>query len=182
MTTPLLRPLSREILLSGTAYRVTIAADRLTLTPKGRRKGAVEMKWDELLGWPERDASAPSAAIAAPSGAPPRSILGELAREIRTAAASLTRAEKTVAQAAVLPPELKAELAGDPRYGLPEQRADWFIEPLLTDREVASILRLSTRAVRRLPIRSITLAGETRYRQSEIRAYLQKQESSTRSW
>jgi hypothetical protein len=182
VTTPLLRPLSREILVCGTAYRVTVAADRLTLTPKGRRKGVVELTWDELLNWRERDEAAPPAPVPTPSGGAPRAIIGELAREIRAAASALTRAEETVTKAGVLPPELRAELAGDPRYGLPEQRADWFIEPLLTDREVASLLRLSTRAVRRLPIRSIILAGEIRYRQSEIRAYLQKQESTVRSW
>lgn len=182
MTTPLVRPLTREILVGGTAYRVLLSADRLTLTPKGHRKGAVEVTWDEILAWHARD-SAPSATpLAAPTSSPPRSILSELAVEVRSASASLARADQTLTQAGALPPELRAEMATDPQYGRPEERSDWFIEPLLTDREVASILRLSTRAVRRLPIRSIVLAGETRYRQSELRAYLQKQESKVRSW
>jgi hypothetical protein len=64
----------------------------------------------------------------------------------------------------------------DPVYGRPEQRSDWFIEPLLTAAEVASILRLSTAAVGRLRIRWISLAGERRYRQSEVRQYLTREE------
>lgn len=182
MTTPLLRPLTREVLVGGTAYRVMLTADRLTLTPKGRRKGAIEVTWDELVAWGQRDASAPAAAETTPSTTAPRAVLSEIANEVRFATESLARADHALSQAGALPPPLRAEMATDPQYGRPEERSDWFVEPLLTAAEVASILRLSTRAVRRLPLRAIVLAGETRYRQSEIRSFLQKQESTARRW
>lgn len=182
MTTPLVRPLTREVLVAGAAYRVLLTADRLTLTAKGRRKGAIEVTWDELLAWQVRDAAPPTAPETAPAASPPRAVLSEIAREVRAAANSLSRADQTLSQAGALPPELRAEMATDPQYGRPEERQDWFIEPLLTVNEVASILRLSTRAVRRLPIRTISLGGEVRYRQSEIRGFLQKQESKARAW
>ena len=182
MTTPLVRPLMREVLVSGAAYRVLLTTDRLTLTPKGRRKGAIEVTWDELLAWYVRDAAPPTPPETAPAARPPRAVLSEIAREVRAAANSLARVDQTLSQAGALPPELRAEMATDPQYGRPEERQDWFIEPLLTVNEVASILRLSTRAVRRLSIRTITLGGEVRYRQSEIRAFLQKQESKVRAW
>jgi hypothetical protein len=182
VTTPLVRPLTREVLVAGAAYRVLLTADRLTLTPKGRRKGAIEVTWDELLAWHARDVAPSATPEVAPAASPPRAVLTEIAREVRAAANSLSRADQTLSQAGALPPELRAEMATDPQHGRPEERQDWFIEPLLTVNEVASVLRLSTRAVRRLPIRTIVLAGEVRYRQSEIRAYLQKQESKVRAW
>ena len=82
-----------------------------------------------------------------------------------------------LAQVTKLPPSLRAGMERDPDYELPDQRNDWFVEPLLTPFEVASILRLSPVSVRRLPIPSISLAGELRYRQSELRRYLAQQES-----
>ena len=92
------------------------------------------------------------------------------------------KADASLVQAGALPGELRTEAAGDPIHGRAEQASNWFIEPLLTVREVASVLRISTRAVRHLALRSIVLAGEVRYRQSEIREFLRKQESSARRW
>jgi hypothetical protein len=43
---------------------------------------------------------------------------------------------------------------------------------LLTITEVAAILRVSTRVVRRLPIGTVPIGGEVRYLQSAIREYL----------
>lgn len=182
MTTPLVRPLTREVLIGGTAYRVLLTADRLTLTPKGRRKGAIEVTWDELIAWNAPETATSARPEATSPAIPPCHILSEIAKEVRAATTALSRADEALNMAGALPPELRAETATDPQYGRPEERQDWFIEPLLTVNEVASILRLSTRVVRRLPIRTVSLAGEVRYRQSEIRAYLQKQESNARPW
>lgn len=104
----------------------------------------------------------------------------EAVRDIRAASATLIRADEVLTQAGALPAALLAELSPDPIYGRGAERDDWFVEPLLTVAEVASILRLSTRGVRRLPLRSITLNGEMRYRQSELREFLPKQESRLR--
>lgn len=180
MTTPLVKPLAREVLVSGTAYRVTIAADRITLKAKGKRKDDIDITWDDLLSWRDHGVEAPPVARA-PSHPPP-SVLTDVAQDLRTAAASVAKADASLVQAGALPQELRTEAAGDPVYGRAEQASDWFIEPLLTVREVASVLRISTRAVKHLALRSIVLAGEVRYRQSEIREFLRKQESSARRW
>lgn len=180
MTTLLVRPLVREVLIGGTAYRVQIATDRLTLTPKGRRKGGIEMTWDALLAIQEHDDETPTTP---PTRAtPPRSALTEVAQDIRTASTALAKAEAGLVQAGALPTELRAETAPDPIYGRAEQASDWFIEPLLTVKEVASVMRISTRAVRNLELRSIFIAGEQRYRQSDIRKFIQQQESGARRW
>jgi hypothetical protein len=178
VTTPLIRRLTREILVSGMAYKLVLMADRLLLTPKGRRKAAIEVTWDQLLTLYERTGD--SGAQATPAPAIPKTILSEIALEVRTANVSLTRAEETLIQAGVLPPELRATMRTDTIYGPSEDRADWYIEPLLTEAEVASIVRLSARAIRRLGIRSISLQGEIRYRQSEVREFLRRQESQVR--
>lgn len=180
MTTPLVKPLSRELLVAGTAYRLTLTADRVKLTGKGKRVPAADMTWDEVLAWrvPHAEAASPSA----PKADVPHAVLGEIAGALREATALLGRAGETLAQAGALPAELRMQTASDPHFGRPEHRDDWFIEPLLTEREVASILRLSTRAVRRLALRSIRLGGQTRYRQSELRHFLQNQESKLQRW
>lgn len=180
MTTALVKPLAREVLVSGTAYRVTIAADRITVKAKGKRTNAIDLTWDELLTWQVHDVDTP-AVTRAPSQ-PPRSVLTDVAQEIRAATTSLAKADASLIQAGALPSELRTEAAGDPVYGRAEQASDWFIEPLLTVREVASVLRISTRAVKHLALRSIVLAGEVRYRQSEIREFLRRQASSARPW
>ncbi len=180
MTTALVKPLAREVLVSGTDYRVTIAADRITLKAKGKRTNAIDLTWDELLTWRVHDVETPPV-TRAPSH-PPRSVLTDVAQEIRAATTSLAKADASLVQAGALPQELCMEAAADPVYGRAEQASDWFVEPLLTVREVASVLRISTRAVKHLALRSIVLAGEVRYRQSEIREFLRKQESSARRW
>jgi hypothetical protein len=63
-------------------------------------------------------------------------------------------------------------LGGDPMHGTARHADHWFIEPLLTITEVAAILRVSTRVVRRLPIGTVPIAGEIRYLQSAVREYL----------
>ena len=177
MTTPLVKPLAREILVAGTAYKVVLTADRLMLTRKGRRSG-IELTWDELLAQREADSSV----VVTPRTAQqlPRPIMMEAVRDIRAVSAALTRVDEALTQAGALPAGLLATIGPDPDYGQATQRDDWFIEPLLTVAEVASILRLSMRRVRRLPLRSIMLNGVMRYRQSELRDFLRKQESKLR--
>jgi hypothetical protein len=179
VTTPLVKPLAREILVGQTAYRVTLMTDRIAITQKGHRMG-FEMTWDELLvSRKSQESAAPTVSHAASL---PRSIATEIARDVQLAIESLGRAGATLTQAGALPPALLAQMNSDPTYGRAEQRDDWFVEPLLTIAEVASVLRLSTRAVRRLQLRSITVGGEVRYRQSELREYLRKQESVNPRW
>src|SRR6476661_680988 len=111
MTTPLIKPLSREVLVAGTAYRVTIAADQLTLTRKGGRKG-VTLTWEEVLAAHER-ALVPTlvhaADVSSSTAKPPRAVLSEIAQDLRAAAASLTRADESLTRAGALPAMLMAE-------------------------------------------------------------------------
>jgi hypothetical protein len=141
----------------------------------------VEITWDDLLTWHTRPSFTPEAPKAK-SDVPPRSVLAEIAQDISAATAALSRADAALVQAGALPPELRASTPADPKYGHLVERSDWFIEPLLTIGEVASVLRMSTRAVRRLPIASLIIGGEARYRQSAIRSYLQKQETKGKAW
>lgn len=136
------------------------------------------MSWDDILALHENGSPGP---LPAPSNtAVPRPVLAEIAQDVRAASASLVRAGESLAQAGALPPALRSELSADPAYGRVPEREDWFIEPLLTVKEVASILRVSTRAVRRLGIKTVFIGGETRYRQSELREFLRRQESRLR--
>ena len=156
------------------AYKVTLETDRLRLIPKGRRKGGIELTWEELLTVADSEATGP---VISEAPAVPRVVLAEVAEDVRTAASALTRADGALAQAAGLPASLRAEIAADPVHGRVPEREDWFVEPLLTVTEVASILRVSTRAVRRLSIKAVSISGEVRYRQSEIRRFLRQQEA-----
>jgi hypothetical protein len=62
MTTPLQGPLKRELTVNGEAYTLTITPDRLTLVPKGRRKG-YELDWTSLVSGEAALASALRASL-----------------------------------------------------------------------------------------------------------------------
>lgn len=48
MTTPLDRPIKREIEIDGTLYTVTISPDGVKVTAKGKRKGH-ELTWRDII-------------------------------------------------------------------------------------------------------------------------------------
>lgn len=48
MTTPLDRPLKRELLLDGRPYTVIIAPDGIKVTEKGKRKGQT-LSWRDII-------------------------------------------------------------------------------------------------------------------------------------
>ena len=57
------------------------------------------------------------------------------------------------------------------------------IRPGINADEVASILRVSRAVAGHLPIRSLRISGELRFRQSDVRAYLREQEQpAARRW
>lgn len=185
MTTPLVKALTREILVSGTAYKVTIAADRLTLRRKGARK-ALEVTWDDVLLIEQRTAETsapvPATAVDNDSKSTPGPVLNGIARELRAAASALATVDEMLTHAGAMPAALMARVASDPLYGRAEPADHWFVEPLFTIVEVASILRVSTKTVRRLPLRAIVVAGETRYQQSAIREYVRDAKSTDTKW
>jgi len=48
MTTPLDKPIRRELSLNGELYTVTISVDGVKIVPKGKRRGH-EISWETLL-------------------------------------------------------------------------------------------------------------------------------------
>jgi hypothetical protein len=48
MTTPLDRPIKRELELDGTRYTITISPDGIKVTEKGKRKGQ-ELTWRDVI-------------------------------------------------------------------------------------------------------------------------------------
>jgi hypothetical protein len=169
MTTPLTNALKREIYVADVAYRVTMTAEGVTLVRKGARK-AITHSWADLLASPQPLAD--PAAVPEASKRTSRAVLTEVASAVRAAAAAIGNADEALTQAGALPERLTMALGGDPVQGTARQADHWFIEPLLTITEVAAILRVSTRVVRRLPIGTVPLGGEVRYLQSAIREYL----------
>jgi hypothetical protein len=175
MTTLLARPLTREILLGEDAFKVVVSPTGIRLTAKGRRKG-VEVTWESILALGDGIDTVPSEYSQSRTSDLPQPVAADVAREVRVASDALGRARSVLAGAGTLPAAVLAQVEPDPVYGRQEHRSDWYIEPLLTIAELASIVRLSRSAVARLPLRSIVIGGERRYRQSEVRQYLLNQE------
>lgn len=178
MATPLVQPLTRELLIGAVTYHVTLHPDHVAIRQKGRRS-SIDIAWTELLAFEQR-MQAPVAPTAPQEGKPKavsRGVLNEIAQQVRAASELLSRADDTITQAGALPAALMAQAAADPRHGQVEQEQHWFVEPLLTLSEVASILRVTPRSVQRLGLRVIRIAGEERYQQSVIREYLRQQEA-----
>jgi broad specificity phosphatase PhoE len=171
VTTLLARPLTREVLLGGEPFKVVLSPEGITITQKGRRKGQ-QVRWGVLLALGE---SAAPRLRPEPASDVPTAIATDVASDLRRAAQALAAARATLGRAGQVPLELLKELEPDPVYGRVEERNDWYIEPLLTPQELASILRLSQRSVQGLQLRSVNVGGETRYRQSDVRRYLAAQ-------
>jgi hypothetical protein len=175
MATLLSKPLAREIDLGDQPYKIVISPEGVRMTRKGGRKGA-ELKWDAILALGQVSEPAPSPQCSRTSDVP-TPIAADIAKEVRTATDALARARTALSRAGSIPAALLMEVSPDVVYGRSESHTDWYIEPLLTPAEVASILRISRSAVTRLGILSVDVAGERRYRQSELRRYVAAHES-----
>ena len=175
MATSLSKPLAREIVLGDQSYKVVISPEGVRMTRKGGRKGA-ELKWDAILALGQESEQTPASPRAQSSDVP-TPIAADIAKEVRTATDALARARSVLARAGSVPAALLMEVQPDPIYGRSESQTDWYIEPLLTPTEVASILRISRSAVARLGVPSVDIAGERLYRQSELRRYVASHET-----
>ena len=71
MTTPLDRPLKREIEIRGAPYTLTITPHGMMLALKGRRKG-FELAWDALVSGDAAIATALNASLTAKLTTPPK--------------------------------------------------------------------------------------------------------------
>ena len=180
MTTLLSRPLSREVLLDGAAFKVSISPTGVRITKKGRRKGS-EVGWDNILALSDLKSGRSEPRIQAATTDLPEAVAADTARQIKAAKDALQRAAEILARAGSLPASVLTTLEPDPVYGRVEHSPEWFIEPLLTSDEIASILRISKQRAVGLPIAHVVVAGERRYRQSVIRRYLADQEVTNSS-
>ena len=175
MTTLLSKPLSREVLWDGAAFKVVISPTGVRITKKGRRHGS-EVGWDNILALSDLKSPHSEPRVQSVNTDLPEPIAADTARQIKAAKDSLQRAAEILTRAGSLPASVLTTLEPDPLYGDIEHRSDWFIEPLLTSDELASILRISKRSAAGLSIAHVVVAGERRYRQSVVRRYLTDQE------
>jgi excisionase family DNA binding protein len=177
MTTLLSNPLSREVLLEGEPFKVTISPSGVRITRKGHRKSA-EIAWDNILALSNTESRAMSSRERTESTDVPEAIAADVAREIKKAKDALQEAADVLVRAGSLPVTVLSGLEPDPVYGRVEHDSDWFIEPLLTVDEVASLLRISKQTAVNLPISQVTIGGQRRFRRSEIRRYLSQQSTA----
>jgi hypothetical protein len=177
MTTALTKPVARTVAIGDVRYKAVMTTHGIRLTEHGKRRG-IEVSWSSLIALIDREGREVDTTSTTSGTGVPEAITKDVAREIRSAVAALARADDAFRAAGVLPPEVLADVAEDPFHSRPAQEPDWFIEPLLTFKELSSILRLPAASVRALGIKSVQIAGEVRYRQSVVRAYLIEQESA----
>jgi hypothetical protein len=179
VTTLLSRQLAREVIIAGAPFKVVVSPSGVRISEKGRRKG-VEIPWDALLTLGQRPMSnTPRSRDDASSST---AIVADIAKEVKVANTALKKAVETIERAGDIPAALLSGIEPDSIHGRIQERDDWFIEPLLTSDEVASILRVSRAVAGHLPIRSLRISGELRFRQSDVRAFLRDQEQPTRRW
>ena len=179
MTTRLQKPLAREIDHDGTLYKVLVAPDGLRISRKGTRSG-VQVSWDDILAVHETGPRLPpTAQAAAPDRreSPKRPDLGmsdvvaaDVLLLMRQAKETLDQASTLIDNASELPSTLASHREPPPPGE--RERSDWFIEPLLSLRDVSKLLGVSTRRVRGLPLRAVNLDGDVRYQPAEIRRFL----------
>jgi hypothetical protein len=167
-------------LLEGEPFKVTISQTGVRITRKGHRKSA-EIAWDSLLALSNSESRAMSSRERTESTDVPEAIAADVAREIKKAKDALQKAADALVRAGSLPSTVLSGLEPDPVYGRVEHDSDWFIEPLLTVDEVASLLRLTRHVVVNLPLARLTISGQVRFRQSVIRQFLTSHEAEARS-
>jgi len=184
VTTPLKKPIAREFQHAGTCYKVTLSPDGIRVTPKGGRRG-VTLSWDDVLGFDEERPVPSSAGAATSPGAAGASRLGmqdvvatDVLLLLRRANETLTEASALIDGASELPSILAAHR--EPPAPSEKERSDWYIEPLLTVRQVSQLLGVSTRRVRGLPLKAVNLDGQIRYQPAELLRFLAAQKHPAR--
>jgi hypothetical protein len=177
MTTVLDRSLAREVMIEGHPFKVVISPTGVRVTEKGHRKGT-EVTWETILARGQKPMAVQPQPVS-PSDLPP-AVAADVAREVQKASQALGRARDALSNSGSVPAMLLSDIEPDRLYGRIEHDSDWFIEPLLTAEELASILRVSKTTAAHLPIPAVQIAGERRFRQSEVRQYLARQETRSR--
>jgi hypothetical protein len=116
MTTLLSNPLSREVLLEGEPFKVTISPSGVRITRKGHRKSA-EIAWDNILALSNTESRTMSSRERTESTDVPEAIAADVAREIKKAKDALQKAADVVVRAGSLPATVLSGLEPDPVYG-----------------------------------------------------------------
>jgi hypothetical protein len=184
VTTPLTKPIGREFQHDGALYKVMLSPEGIRVTPKGGRRG-VTLSWDAILGLDDSPATSPSSngdgPAASPSARPlgmPDVVAADVLLLLRRANETLAGASSLIDKASELPSILAAHR--EPPSPTERDRSDWYVEPLLTLRQVSQLLAVSTRRVRGLPLKAINLDGQIRYQPAELRRFLAAQADSGR--
>jgi hypothetical protein len=174
MATPLQKSITRELQYDATTYKVVVSPDGVRVTRKGTRRG-VELSWDDILAFDGGSKVAESQSAVSSEGRMPKLGMQEVVAAdvillLRCATETLSDASSLIDSASELPGLLAAHR--EPPQPREEERSDWYIEPLLTIRQVSKLLGVSTRRVRNLPLKAIDLDGETRYHPADLRRFL----------
>jgi hypothetical protein len=179
MATALTKPLTRLIEHNGRSYRVTLSSTGVHVAEKGRRRGT-NVAWDEILA--KDEPSAPAADV--PSGATsgrlgmPEIVAADVLLLLSRVDETVKEASGLIEGASALPGILARQRV--PLRPTDFEQGDWHVEPLLTTKQVSQLLSVSTRRVRALPLRSIEVGGQTRFRRSELRRFLTSSEKEQR--
>jgi hypothetical protein len=182
MTTQLTKPIAREFLHRGARYKAVISADGIRVTPKGGRR-AVMLSWESVLSLEHerpaigRDTDGQAAGESGPGEKPQLGMQEVIAADvlllIREVTERLAQASALIDRASELPSVLAEHREPPPPSD--EQRSDWYIEPLLTIRQVSQLLGVSSRRVRGIALKAVILDGEVRYQPAELRRFLAAQ-------
>jgi hypothetical protein len=189
MATKLTKPVVREVQHAGAPFKVVLSPSGLVVTQKGKRRG-VTLTWEQILDAEDDRDGAP--APPAPRNGQAREdpitqklgMSGPIAADVlllmRQANESLSQATQLIDHASELPSLIANRR--EPRAPTERERSDWFIEPLLTVKEVAGVLGVSTQRVRGLPLKALNLDGQIRYHPAELRRYLAAQAEAGRPY
>lgn len=172
MATVLKTALTRMVEHNGEWYRIVLSESGLRCSVKGRQR-SWQFTWSELLE--DRDAERTRATATRATPAPPALgmppiVAADVLVLMRRAGESLTEASLLITNASDLPATLAAHR--EPPERAERERSDWFIEPLLTLRQVSELLNVSSRRVRTLGLKAIDLDGQIRYHPAEVRRYI----------
>jgi hypothetical protein len=107
VTTPLTKPVARELLLDGQPFKVIVSPEGLRITPKARRKGSI-VTWDTVLGLSQAQ-DVPRGVVQPTETDVPTAIAHEVATEIQAAKAALARAGQKLSDIGDVPPILLSE-------------------------------------------------------------------------
>lgn len=188
MSTRLSKSIVRRLQYGTGFYKVVVSPEGIRVTPKGSRRG-VDVSWDDILAFEESRVE-PSAVVELsavdsmsvrnrkPNLGMQDVVAADLLLLIQHMTDALVEASSLINGASELPAILAKHR--EPHRPREEERSDWYIEPLLTIRQVSKLLGVSTRRVRNLSIKAISLDGEVRYQPAELRRFLAMQSTTPR--